>query len=385
MVAPAGGVLRNFWLCHVRGEDAELEGMKFPDSLADLTASIRKGKSLGSDEVEFAVEALTGDAESVENKAAFLKALHDRGETPDEIAAFARAFQARASSPGEGLLELARESIDFVGTGGDQSGAFNFSSTAGFLLASSGVRVIKHGNRGATSATGSADFLEALGIPLEAGPALLERALRERCFCYLFARAFHPAYKAIVPVRQLLADQKMRTLFNLLGPLINPARPAYQVMGVYSSHLVEPVAGALEKMGVKRGLVVHGRSETGTVLDKFTTAGSSHVRGVGELRDIVTTWRPEDLGLPSSRPEELRGGGSSQNVRILGDLLEGRAGVGITSTVLLNAGAGYWVMKRAGSLREGVDLAREQLQSGQLRTWLEETQSFFRGSAVGEE
>lgn len=321
---------------------------------------------------------LAGETESLESKAEFLEALHHRGEAPSEIAAFAASFRARASSPGDELLGLARDAIDYVGTGGDQSGAYNFSSTASFILASAGVRVIKHGNRGATSATGSADFLEALGFPLEQSAGDAARTLRETNFCYLFARAYHPAFKAIVPVRQLLAQKKVRTVFNLLGPLINPARPAFQVMGVYSEHLVEPVAAALEDMGLERGLVVHGCSATGSGLDKFTTAGRTHVRGVGSLRDVVTNWRPEDLGLPLVDAAELRGGDAAQNLKILDSLLAGRAGDGITGSVLLNAGAGFWVMRRADSLAAGVAMAREQLESGAVGAWLDRTLSFHR-------
>lgn len=349
-----------------------------PSSLATFAQTLKGRTSLSDSEVDLAVAALADESVAAEEKAEFLKALHDKGETPEEIAAFARAFRSRASSPGDRVLDLASEAIDFVGTGGDKSGAFNISTTVSFILATAGVRVVKHGNRGATSKTGSADLLESLGIPLEADPDLLAAALEELNFCFLFARAYHPAFKAIVPVRAALAKEGIRTVFNLLGPLINPAKPSYQVMGVYSEHLVEPISLALTQLGIRRGMVVHGRMDGGRALDKFSTAGKSHVRGVGELEDLVTNYTADDLGLPPARWEDLQGSDAAGNIALLNAFLAGKANPGLTSTLYLNAGAGLWVMKKTKTLRDGIQLARELVEGGAVKNWVERTREFYR-------
>jgi len=346
--------------------------------LAQLGKKLKESEDLAPEEVDSAVESLADERVSDGEKASFLTALHEKGESPGEIAAFASAFRSRASSPGAGVLGMAGDAIDFVGTGGDRSGAFNISTTVSFILASAGVRVIKHGNRGATSKSGSADLLESLGFPLEAGPAVLEESLRELNFCFLFARSYHPAYKAIVPVRTALAEKGQRTVFNLLGPLINPARPGYQVMGVYGRHLVEPVAGAMGKLGILRGLAVHGEVDGGHAMDKLTTAGRNHVRGVGEWDGFVATWNPEEFGLERGRLEDLRGGDAGENLAILDAILDNRAPPALQGTILFNAAAGLWVMNKSKSLGEGIDLAGDLLGSGRVKQWMERARKFYR-------
>lgn len=352
-------------------------------SLSTLAASLKDGKTLSATEVDRAVADLAEERVPFEEKASFLKALHRKGETPEEIAAFARAFRSRASSPGERILSMASEAIDFVGTGGDHSGAYNISTTVSFILATAGVRVIKHGNRGATSKTGSADLLENLGVPLEAEPDLLADSLETLNFCFLFARSFHPAFKAIVPVRMALAEEGVRTVFNLLGPLINPAQPSYQVMGVYSEHLVEPISLALSQLGVCRGLVVHGRLDGGKSLDKFSTAGKNHVRGVGALEDLVTNYSADDFGLAPARLDDLQGGGAEENVEVLNAFLAGKANPGLTGTLYLNAGAGLWVMNKTKSLKDGIQLARELVEDGAVKNWVTQARKFYQDRADG--
>lgn len=339
---------------------------------------LSRREHLTPEEAEAAAETLADPEVPDAEKRDFLLSLTEKGETPEEIAGFAKVFLRHARSPGEGVLELARDGIDFVGTGGDHSGAYNISTTVSFVLATAGVNVIKHGNRGATSKSGSADLLEALGVPLEADNSQLEAALRETHFCFLFARAFHPVFKHIVPVRVQLAQEGKRTIFNLLGPLLNPAQPRRQVLGVFSEYLVEPMAAALDVLGVERGLVVHGKMLPDGVVDKLSSAGPSHIRGVGELEDLVTHYNPEDLGLSLAPAADLRGGDAAENLELLERFLVGKAPTGLAETLYLNAGAGLYVMRKADSLKEGIALARDLVSTGAVARWIDATRAFYR-------
>ncbi len=347
------------------------------ETLLGLTEQLKEGVSLDVAAVEAAAAALAQESVSGEAKKAFLVALSEKGETPEEIAAMAKAFLSRAISPGDAILEMAQEGIDYVGTGGDHSGAFNISTTTCFVLAAAGIKVIKHGNRGATSKSGTADLLERVGVPLDGDVELMTQALRELNFAFMFARSYHPAFKHIVPVRMELAKEGRRTVFNILGPLINPARPKYQVMGVYSEHWVEPLAETLNQMGLARGLVVHGKTFPEGVVDKFTTAGPSYVRGVGELKDLNVTYQPGDLNLQLADVEQIRGGDAEENFQTLLALLDGRGPAGLQETIYLNAGAGFWVMRRSDSLTHGIELAKDLVESGAVSSWLENARSFF--------
>ena len=252
-----------------------------------------------AEEVALAATALAGTVESDEAKAAFLTALARKGETGAEVAAFATAFRAKAIDPGVGAW--AAEAIDVVGTGGDHAGGFNISSLVVLVLASAGVKVMKHGNRGITSKCGSADLLAALGVNLEADPAQQQRALAELGFAFFFAPAYHPAFRHIMPVRKALAARGQRTVFNVLGPLLNPGRPAHVLAGVYDPSWVPRLAGALELLGTGAGLVAHGVIDTERGIDELTTATVNRVQGVGRLRAVSGEWRAGTFGLtPSS-------------------------------------------------------------------------------------
>lgn len=218
-------------------------------TLADLTTHLAAGCDLGPTEVEAAAGALAGTEATDEVKAAFLSALAAKGETAAEVAAFATAFRARAINPG--VEAWSARAIDVVGTGGDHAGGFNISSLVVLTLASAGVTVMKHGNRGITSKCGSADLLAALGVNLEAPPEKLRRALDELGFVFFFAPAYHPTFKNIGPVRKALAARGQRSVFNILGPLINPGRPAHVLLGVLSEPWVEKLAVALAALGTQ--------------------------------------------------------------------------------------------------------------------------------------
>src|SRR6185436_16178050 len=212
------------------------------------------------------------------------------------VAAFASAFRSRAVNPG--VEAWAPRAIDIVGTGGDHAGGFNISSLVVLVLASTGVTVMKHGNRGITSKCGSADLLGELGVKLDAPPEKLRRALDELGFVFFFAPGYHPTFKHIGPVRKALAARGQRTVFNILGPLINPGRPAHVLLGSFSAAWVPKLADALHALGAQAGLAAHGVIAADRGIDEMTTATMNRVRGFGRLRDVDAVWHAKDFGLP---------------------------------------------------------------------------------------
>src|SRR5688500_7722117 len=303
--------------------------------LADLTARIIPGSELTPAEIELAAAALAGTAESDEAKGEFLSALAGKGETAAEVAAFAVAFRDRAIKPG--VEAWSARAIDIVGTGGDHAGGFNISSLVVLVLASAGVTVMKHGNRGVTSKCGSADLLSGLGVNLEAPREKLQRALDELGFVFFFAPAYHPTFKNIAPVRKALAARGQRTVFNILGPLINPGRPAHVLLGTFSAASVPKLAGALETLGARAGLAAHGVIDHERGIDELTTATTNRVRGFGTRRDIDAEWHAADFGLERSPFSHLLGGDVPATLAIVEALLSGRAPTGLVDTVVLNA------------------------------------------------
>ncbi|MEX0326282.1 MAG: anthranilate phosphoribosyltransferase [Puniceicoccaceae bacterium] len=348
--------------------------------LPEITNKLSAGTNLSAGECVTAAEALPlPDVDPAEKKA-FLKALHQKGETVEEVTAFARVFRGLASDPQ--LSDIAAEAIDIVGTGGSGSKGFNISSVTAFIVAASGTKVLKHGNRAITSQSGSADFLSEQGIRMDTDPALLRAAIEELNFCFFFAPAFHPAFKEIMPVRKALAEEGQRTVFNILGPLINPAKPAHQLLGVFSPQWVGHLAGALDQLGLARGLAVCSELPGGGFMDELTTAGNNHVRGFGSLGEIDAVWTPDGLGFPPASPDDLKGGTAAENVALLNDILAGNGRVSLVDTLALNAAAAFLVVDRVDSLDEGCALAREILLGGALRSWLEKARAFY--AATGE-
>jgi anthranilate phosphoribosyltransferase len=265
-----------------------------------------------------------------------------------------------------------------VGTGGDHAGGFNISSVVVLVLASAGVTVMKHGNRGITSKCGSADLLAALGVSLEAPPEKLRRALDELGFVFFFAPAYHPAFKHIVPVRKALAARGQRTVFNILGPLINPGRPAHLLLGVFAEAWVEKLAGALEMLGAQAGLAAHGVIAPGRGIDELTTATANRVRGFGRLREIDRVWRAEDFGLAPARFDDLLGGDLAANLAIVDALLDGRGPAGLVDTIVLNAAVAMWIVGKTADVREGLAPARELLLGGAVKKKIAATREFYR-------
>ena len=283
--------------------------------------------------------------------AALLAMLRVRGETPEELAAFARVMRSRAVE-----VEAPDDAVDLCGTGADGLHTFNISTLASFVVAGAGAPVAKHGNRAITSRSGSADLIEALGIPLDPGPEAVARSIRETCFGFIFAPAYHPAMKHAMPIRRELP---MRTIFNLLGPLSSPAGVKRQLLGVADPSLVPLMAGALSRLEAVRALVVHGADGS----DELSLAGPNDALLVeqGEVRPVVVD--AAEYGLARAPLVALAGGDAQLNSAIALSILGGEPGPA-RDVVLLNAGAALFVAGRAADIGEGVAMAAESIDSG---------------------
>jgi len=296
--------------------------------------------------------------------AALLAALASKGESVEEIAGAAQAMRARARRVPHGRSEV----VDTCGTGGDGSGTFNVSTAAALVAAAGGVPVAKHGNRAVSSRSGSADLLAALGLQLEREPEESGRRLDTIGIAFLFAPLHHPATRAVVPVRRALG---VRTIFNLLGPLTNPAGARRQVLGVFAADKVEPVARVLAILGCDHALVVHGRDG----MDEITTTAATLVAEVRGETVATRELEPEELGVARSTPEQLQGGTAEENAQRLESLLAGENGP-LAEIVAVNAGAALYVGGRAKTLTEGTETARELLRSGAGARKLEQVRGF---------
>ena len=300
-------------------------------------------------------EIMSGEPTPTQN-AAFLAALSTKStkaETIDEIGGCADAMREHATPvPHPGM-----EVLDIVGTGGDNSHSFNISTTAAMIIAAGGVKVTKHGNRAASSKSGTADCLEALGVNLDQDPEKVVTLLDKVGVSFLFAQKYHKSMKYVGPIRKELG---FRTVFNILGPLTNPAKPEMFVLGVYDGYLVEPVAKVLDKIGVKNALVVYGQ-------DKLDEISASAPTTVCELKDgyyRTTVIKPEDFGLERGSKEDILGGTPEENAKITRDILSGKIQGTKRNAVLLNAAAGLYVAKVVDSISEGVKKAAELIDSG---------------------
>lgn len=343
--------------------------------LTELTQLLQARQDLTDPQAAAAARALTEADVPAAQKKAFLKALAAKGETVTEVVGFARTFRdlARPSK----VAQFARRGIDIVGTGGSGSKGFNVSSTVAILLAAGGAMVLKHGNRAVTSQSGAADFLGLLGIPLTTHRDLMPLSAQELNFCFFFAPSYHPAFKEVMPVRKELAAEGVRTVFNVLGPLINPARPLYQLLGVFSEAWVRPLAEVQHALAYLGGLVVHSKLPSGAVMDELTTAGENVVRGFGDQVGVQATWLPEPFGIEPCPEEDLRGGTPEDNIALLYSMMAGRGPKGLVDTILLNAGAAYWILGEVSAVHKGMERARETLLGGDLADWLERARQFY--------
>ena len=297
-------------------------------------------------------EIMSGETTATQN-AAFLAALSTksaRAETADEIAGCAAAMRAHATA-----VETGMELFEIVGTGGDNAQSFNISTTSALVAAAGGVKVAKHGNRAASSQCGTADCLEALGVNIHQSPARCVELLKEAGMCFFFAQKYHTSMKYVGAIRKELG---FRTVFNILGPLTNPGKPSLQLLGVYDEYLVEPLAQVLSSLGVRRGMVVYGK-------DKLDEISLSAPTKICEIRDgwyKTFVAAPEDFGLERCAREDLRGGTPEENAKITLSILSGAEGHK-RNAVLMNAGAALYIGGKAGSMKEGIALAAELIDS----------------------
>ena len=319
--------------------------------LKRLIGRIADGERLNEAETEAALDLLMSGVAPPVAMGAFLMGLRVRGETIDEITGAARFLRARMTS-----VDAPPNAVDIVGTGGDSHGTFNVSTAATFVAAGAGVIIAKHGNRAVTSLSGASDVLAALGVKLDVPPVAVTRAISDAGVGFLWAPLYHPAMKTWAPIR---TDLGVRTLFNLLGPLCNPAGVTRQVLGVYDRKLVEPIAEVLKKLGSVHAWVVHGADG----MDELTTTGATTV---AELKnDAITVFEvtPEDAGLPRARIADLKGCDAATNASALRTLLLGEPGA-YRDIVVLNAAAALIVAGKASSIKDGVSKAQVSIDSG---------------------
>jgi anthranilate phosphoribosyltransferase len=347
--------------------------------LEQLTRQLAVANPLTDEEVRLAVAQLVDESVSALTKANFLTHLARKGETTGEIGAFARELRSRSLQPVLDGQTRAGLVLDVVGTGGDRLSTFNISTTVALLAAAAGVRVAKHGNRASTSPIGSADVMEALGIPFDLGPEEAAHSLRVHGFAFFFAPKYHPAFKHIVPARKLCAERGQSTIFNFLGPLLNPARPTAALIGVPRPDLCEPLACVLQSLGVRRAMVVCGAvpDEDGAVrhLDELSPLGPTTIAEFYQERALTcSALAPEPFPVQPAALADLRGGDREFNATIIRRILHGEERGPKRDAVLLNAAAALFVADRTRSLAEGWELAAETIDSGRARAKLAELQ-----------
>lgn len=344
-----------------------------------LLAKLRSS-DLNSSDVAFAVTMLLSDRVAAEDKADFLTRLHEKGETAEEIAAFVTQLIDRAIDPMIEPESLAGPMIDVCGTGGCGLDLFNVSTTIMFILAARGVVVVKHGNRSVTSCCGSADVLEALGIRLEWPPDELRECLQRLGLGFIYARQYHPAFRALAEMRAQLAQAKQRTVFNLLGPLLNPARPPRQLIGVYLPRLTSVFAEVLRRLDRERAWIVHGRiGDTG--MDDISTSGVTTLAELGAGRVSSAALDCRWLGVSEASLEDLRGGDAAENARTLTGILSGELRGPKRDLAVVNAAGGFVVAGIAHDMGEGIAMAREQIDNGAALEKLRAFQSYSAAAA----
>lgn len=332
--------------------------------IKEAIAQLVKREDLTSEVMEQVMEEImTGEATDAQ-KASFLTALSMKGETIDEITSAAKVLRSHCE---RFLNDM--DVLEIVGTGGDGSNTINISTLSSVVVSAAGIPVAKHGNRAASSKCGTADCLEALGVKIDCAPARSAQILKDINLCFLFAQKYHPAMRFVGAVRK---EMGIRTLFNVLGPLANPAGATMQLFGVYSEELVEPLAHVLRNLGVKRAMVVYGRDS----MDEISLSAETKVCEFknDEFKSYVI--KPEDLGLTRCNKEDLVGGTPQENAAIVNDISGGAKGPK-TDVVLLNAGAAIYLASDGITLKDGIEKAREIIVSGkakkQLKEFIEET------------
>ncbi len=351
--------------------------------LEKFVTQLNQSESLADEQVVAAVAQLIDENISSETKADFLTAFSKKGETVEELAAFARELRDKSVQVKLDPETRSREILDVCGTGGDHLNTFNISTTVALLAASAEVTVAKHGNRAVTSQSGSADVLEALGIKVDLSPEQAAESLRKHHFAFFFAPKFHPAFKHLALARKICAQRGQRTVFNLLGPLLNPARPTAQLIGVPNPKFCEPMARVLQSLGIRRGMVVSGEVKNASTdnslvyLDEFSTLGETFVAEFYQERGFSSsTMSPENFPLQPSSLKSLAGGDSKTNAEIVRQIFSGKERGPKRDAVLLNGAAALMLAGKVKNLSEGWELAAQLIESGNATNKLHELTQF---------
>ena len=328
--------------------------------IKEAILKLAENKDLTYDEAAQVMDEMMSGTATQAQMGAFLTALRIKGETIEEITACANVMRAKALH-----IDTDKEVMEIVGTGGDGSGTFNISTTALFVIAAGGVPIAKHGNRSMSSKSGAADCLENLGVNITITPEQSKKVLDETGICFMFAQGYHSSMKYVAPVR---CEIGIRNIFNVLGPLTNPANAPLQLMGVYSENLVEPLAKVLSNLGVKRGMVVYG--EDG--IDEATVSANTKVCEInnGEFKTYQIT--PEEFGFKRCNKSDLLGGDGKENAEIAKDILSGKEKGAKRDAVALNAGLSLYIAGKADSIKESIALAQEIIDSGKAYEKIEQ-------------
>lgn len=341
-----------------------------------LIEKMTNGVDLTAGDIRYAVTVLLAEDGNDQLKADFLTALQKKGESPDEIVEFVNHLMERAIDPGIDPKKLPGPMIDVCGTGGDGLDFFNVSTTIMFILAAGGVAVVKHGNRGVTSISGSADVLEELHVPIHLPPDDLREMIERHGLGFVFARTYHPAFRALARMRENLARHNQRTVFNLLGPLLNPARPPRQLIGVFAPRLTGMFAEVLRRLGRERAWIVHGLAEGTNGMDDISICGPTTIADLenGKVTSAIldTQW----LGLQRCPLEELRGGSPSENAVTITGILSGEIKGAKREMAIANAAGGFVVAGLVQNMNHGIEFAREQLDSGRALEKLRALQNY---------
>lgn len=339
--------------------------------IQDLIEKLQSGTSLNRDEALAGVDSLIDPDNSPELKADFLEALAKKGESEEEISVIASELREKSVMP-PGLDKLGMSDIiDVCGTGGDHLNTFNVSTTVALLLAANGIKVAKHGNKAITSKSGSADVLMAMGIPVDLTPEQAVQSLDQNNFAFFFAIHYHPAFKHIGPARKICAERGQRTIFNFLGPLLNPARPTCQLIGVPQPERCEVMAKVLRSLGIRRAMVVSGRVDETRFMDEFSTLDNSTVSEFYQDRALSTSeFEISHLSLSPVTIDDLKGGESHENAALIDNILSGKETGPKREIVLLNTAAALLVADKCSSITEGWDKAASIIDSGQATGFL---------------
>ncbi len=327
--------------------------------LAPFTEKLHEGAELTRPDIESICSLLLDEGQPIPLRADFLRALEKKGATAGEVASFVEVLLLRSNSPGINPAGI----IDVCGTGGDRHGLVNISTASMFVTAGCGIPVVKHGNRGVTSKSGGADVLEALGVRIDTAPEQAAEILERAGCVFLFAPRYHPTFKAIAPVRKLLAEEGTPTIFNLLGPLLNPARPEFQLAGVFNLRLLPLYAEVFRLLGRHSAWAVHGESPEGG-LDEVSTLGPTTIHRVEDGVIFEDELEIEKLPIAPAVLADLKGGGAEENARTVVEVLEGSGPVAIRQIIALNAACSLLVTGAEVQLDEAFRRAEESISSG---------------------